>query len=168
MAAEKLRDLSQPIDVGVLDATVAAFFVTGSKEERAAADQILRDLQANPDMWLQVVHILQNTNSLDTKFFALQVLEGVIKYRWNALPVEQRDGMKNYISEVIVQLSSNEASFRSERLYVNKLNVILVQIVKHDWPAKWTSFIPDLVAAAKTSETICENCMAILKVRIFT
>ncbi|KAG7550928.1 Armadillo-type fold [Arabidopsis thaliana x Arabidopsis arenosa] len=163
MAAEKLRDLSQPIDVGVLDATVAAFFVTGSKEERAAADQILRDLQANPDMWLQVVHILQNTKSMDTKFFALQVLEGVIKYRWNALPVEQRDGMKNYISEVIVQLSSNEASFRSERLYVNKLNVILVQIVKHDWPAKWTSFIPDLVAAAKTSETICENCMAILK-----
>ncbi|KAL0843206.1 hypothetical protein Bca101_016451 [Brassica carinata] len=163
MAAEKLRDLSQPIDVAVLDATVAAFFVTGSKEERAAADQILRDLQANPDMWLQVVHILQNTKSMDTKFFALQVLEGVIKYRWNALPVEQRDGMKNYISEVIVQLSSNEASFRSERLYVNKLNVILVQIVKHDWPAKWTSFIPDLVAAAKTSETICENCMIILK-----
>uniref|UniRef100_M4CQ93 Importin N-terminal domain-containing protein n=1 Tax=Brassica campestris TaxID=3711 RepID=M4CQ93_BRACM len=163
MAAEKLRDLSQPIDVGVLDATVSAFFVTGSKEERAAADQILRDLQANPDMWLQVVHILQNTKSMDTKFFALQVLEGVIKYRWNALPVEQRDGMKNYISEVIVQLSSNEASFRSERLYVNKLNVILVQIVKHDWPAKWTSFIPDLVAAAKTSETICENCMIILK-----
>jgi len=33
-----------------------------------------------------------------------QVLEGVIKYRWNALPVEQRDGMKNYISDVIVQV----------------------------------------------------------------
>jgi hypothetical protein len=34
-----------------------------------------------------------------------QVLEGVIKYRWNALPVEQRDGMKNFISDVIVQVS---------------------------------------------------------------
>lgn len=33
MAAEKLRDLSQPIDVGVLDATVAAFYGTGSKDE---------------------------------------------------------------------------------------------------------------------------------------
>ncbi|XP_022744972.1 protein EXPORTIN 1A-like isoform X3 [Durio zibethinus] len=172
MAAERLRDLSQPIDVSLLDATVAAFYGTGSKEERAHADQILRDLQNNPDMWLQVVHILQQTKSLNTKFFALQgaffpsylqVLEGVIKYRWNALPVEQRDGMKNYISEVIVQLSSNEASFRAERLYVNKLNIILVQILKHDWPARWQSFIPDLVAAAKTSETICENCMAILK-----
>ncbi|XP_042007739.1 protein EXPORTIN 1A [Salvia splendens] len=163
MAAEKLRDLSQPMDVSLLDATVAAFYGTGSKEERAAADHILRDLQNNPDMWLQVVHILSSTQSLNTKFFALQVLEGVIKYRWNALPVEQRDGMKNYISEVIVKLSSDEVSFRRERLYVNKLNIILVQILKHEWPARWTSFIPDLVAAAKTSETICENCMAILK-----
>ncbi|KAJ4958081.1 hypothetical protein NE237_025192 [Protea cynaroides] len=163
MAAEKLRDLGQPIDVALLDATVAAFYGTGSKEERTAADQILRELQNNPDMWLQVVHILQKSKNLNTKFFALQVLEGVIKYRWNALPVEQRDGMKNYISEVIVQLSSNETSFRRERLYVNKLNIILVQILKHEWPARWRNFIPDLVSAAKTSETICENCMAILK-----
>ncbi|KAF3964144.1 hypothetical protein CMV_011539 [Castanea mollissima] len=88
MAAEKLRDLSQPIDVALLDATVAAFYGTGSKEERTAADQILRDLQNNPDMWLQVMHILQNTKNLNTKFFALQVLERVIKYRWNALPME--------------------------------------------------------------------------------
>ncbi|KAL6541435.1 Exportin-1 [Orobanche gracilis] len=163
MAAEKLRDLSQPIDVALLDATVAAFYGTGSKEERTAADHILRDLQSNADMWLQVVHVLSNTQSLNTKFFALQVLEGVIKYRWNALPVEQRDGMKNYISEVIVKLSSDEMSFRQEKLYVNKLNIILIQILKHEWPTRWRSFIPDLVAAAKTSETICENCMAILK-----
>ncbi|XP_057450161.1 protein EXPORTIN 1A-like [Lotus japonicus] len=163
MAAEKLRDLSQPIDVPLLDATVAAFYGTGSKEQRTAADQILRDLQNNPDMWLQVMHILQNTQNLNTKFFALQVLEGVIKYRWNALPLEQRDGMKNFISDIIVQLSGNEASFRMERLYVNKLNIILVQILKHEWPLRWRSFIPDLVSAAKTSETICENCMAILK-----
>ncbi|KAL2556439.1 Protein EXPORTIN 1A [Forsythia ovata] len=163
MAAEKLRDLSQPIDVALLDATVAAFYGTGSKEERTTADHILRDLQNIPDMWLQVVHILSNTQNLNTKFFALQVLEGVIKYRWNALPAEQRDGMKNYISDVIVKLSSDEISFRRERLYVNKLNTTLVQILKHEWPARWQSFVPDLVAAAKTSETICENCMAILK-----
>ncbi|KAH0454235.1 hypothetical protein IEQ34_016159 [Dendrobium chrysotoxum] len=164
MAAEKLRDLSKPIDVSLLDATVAAFYGTGSKEERAAADHILRELQNNQDMWLQVVHILQNSQNLNTKFFALQVLEGVIKYRWNALPTEQRDGIKNYISDLIVQLSSNEVSYRREKLYVNKLNIILVQVLKHEWPARWQSFIPDLVTAAKSSETICENCMAILKV----
>ena len=41
--------------------------------QRNAADQILRELQNNPDMWLQVMHILQNTQNLNTKFFALQV-----------------------------------------------------------------------------------------------
>ena len=33
IASEKLRDLSRPIDVPLLDATVAAFYGTGSKEE---------------------------------------------------------------------------------------------------------------------------------------
>lgn len=33
MAAEKLRDFSQPIDVPLLDATVDAFYGTGSKEQ---------------------------------------------------------------------------------------------------------------------------------------
>ncbi|OIT27334.1 protein exportin 1a [Nicotiana attenuata] len=90
-------------------------------------------------------------------------------YKWHmvlkgvTLPVEQRDGRKNYISEVIVKLSSDEASLRREKLYVSKLNITLAHILKHEWPARWRSFLPDLVAAAKTSEIICENCMTILK-----
>ena len=40
---------------------------------------------------------------------------------------------------------------------------MLVQILKHDWPARWGSFVPDLVGAAKQSESLCENCMNILK-----
>ncbi|CAK9231678.1 unnamed protein product [Sphagnum troendelagicum] len=161
--AEKLLDFTQPFDVGLLDATVAAFYGTGSKHERAAAERVLRQLQEHPDTWTRVVAVLQNSQNLNSKFYALRVLEGVIKYRWNALPVEQRDGIKNYISDLIVQLSSNEVSFRTERLYVNKLNIILVQVLKHEWPARWPRFIPDLVSAAKSSETLCENCMVILK-----
>ncbi|KAI5407904.1 hypothetical protein KIW84_053953 [Lathyrus oleraceus] len=159
-----MDDLKPVTHLFAVDITLASgikLLRQGFNYLRSAADSILRDLQENPDMWLQVMHILQNTQNLNTKFFALQVLEGVIKYRWNALPAEQRDGMKNFISDII--LSSNEASFRAERLYVSKLNIILVQILKHEWPARWRSFIPDLVSAAKTSETICENCMAILK-----
>ena len=37
------------------------------------------------------------------------------------------------------------------------------QILKSDWPSKWQSFIPDIVAASKTSETLCENTMRILR-----
>ncbi|CAN1317306.1 Protein EXPORTIN 1A [Linum perenne] len=41
--------------------------------------------------------------------------------------------------------------------------MILVQILKHEWPSRWQRFIPDLVAISKGSETVCENCMTILK-----
>jgi len=48
------------------------------------------------------------------------------------------------------------------------LTFVKEQILKHEWPARWKSFIPDLVSAARTSETICENCMAILKVSVYS
>lgn len=38
-----------------------------------------------------------------------------------------------------------------------------MDILKQDWPHKWPSFIPDIVGASKTNETLCENSMAILR-----
>ena len=58
----------------------------------------------------------------------LQILEEAIKYRWGALPEEQRQGIRNYISNLIIKISSSEASFRSEKVFLNKLNIILVQV----------------------------------------
>jgi hypothetical protein len=62
-------------------------------------------------------------------------------------------------------MSSDEATFRRDRTYISKLNTILVAVLKQEWPARWPTFISDLVAAAKSSETLCENCMHILKAR---
>ena len=42
-------------------------------------------------------------------------------YNWRAM-------LNSFVNDFSLQLSGNEASFRSERLYVNKLNVILVQV----------------------------------------
>lgn len=46
---------------------------------------------------------------------------------------------------------------------MGKLNMVLVQILKQDWPDRWPSFLPDIVAASKTNETLCENSMHVLK-----
>ena len=51
----------------------------------------------------------------------------------------------------------------SSQVYLNKLNLILVEILKQDWPHKWPSFIPDIVGASRTSESLCENSMHILR-----
>jgi exportin-1 len=49
-------------------------------------------------------------------------------------------------------------------LVLTRMHMALVQVLKHEWPARWPRFIPDLVSAAKSSESLCENCMVILKV----
>ena len=90
-------------------------------------------------------------------------MEDLIRLRWGALPVEQREAIRNYISNVIIKMCSDEATCRTEKVFLNKLNVILVHILKHDWPSKWPSFIPDIVQASKSGETLCENSMHVLR-----
>lgn len=52
---------------------------------------------------------------------------------------------------------------KQERVLLNKLNLILVQVLKQEWPKNWPTFISELVASSRTSIPLCENNMAILK-----
>lgn len=136
---------------------------SGNDQQRTAAEKLLLEFQEHPQAWTRVDTILEVSQNQPTKYFALQILENVIRFKWGALPLEQREGIKNYLSNLIIKYSTTEELFRRESTFVNKLNILLVQILKHDWPARWKSFIPDLVAASRTSETLCENSMKILK-----
>lgn len=60
-------------------------------------------------------------------------------------------------------MSSSEDVIRKEKVFLQKLNLTLVQVLKQEWPHNWPSFIPDLVGSSKTSEALCENNMQILK-----
>lgn len=52
---------------------------------------------------------------------------------------------------------------KRERMLLNKMNLILVKILKNEWPKNWPSFIPDIVSASRTNMSLCENNMVILK-----
>ena len=60
-------------------------------------------------------------------------------------------------------MSSDEQTMNREKLFISKLNLTLVQILKQEWPQNWPTFINDLVGSSKTSEILCENNMQILK-----
>ena len=76
---------------------------------------------------------------------------------------EQREGIKNDVVLKVFSMSSDEAAMNSEKVFIAKLNLTLVQILKHEWPHNWSSFILDLVGSSKSSELLCENNMQILK-----
>jgi exportin-1 len=60
-------------------------------------------------------------------------------------------------------MSSDEELMAREKVFIGKLNLTLVEILKQEWPHNWPSFITDLVGSSKTSEVLCENNMKILK-----
>ena len=95
-----------------------------------------------------------------------------------------------YIVGLIIKTSSSPELMEKERTYLNKLNLILVSILKRqleslilfnssvrtgkddqfsslfifrEWPKNWESFIPDIIGASKTNESLCQNNMVILK-----
>ncbi|KAK6636151.1 Exportin-1 [Polyplax serrata] len=160
--ATKLLDFSKKLDINLLDDIVKCMY-SGSGEQQKLAQEILTHLKGHPEAWTRVDTILEYSSNLETKYYALQILEQVIKTRWKVLPRNQCDGIKKYIVALIIKISSDPESLERDKMYLNKLNMILVQILKREWPKNWETFITDIVGASKTNESLCQNNMAILK-----
>lgn len=161
-AASHLLDFSKPFDTALLDQLVAIAY-DGSNSNRKAAEDFLIRMRENPDMWKRAADILDSSKQLNSIFFALQVLAEAISSRWKILPLDHREGVKNYIVGKIMTLSSTEASLKAHKTYLDRLNLTLIEILKQDWPNNWPTFISDIVGSSKSSESVCENNMKILR-----
>ncbi|KAJ3364030.1 Karyopherin transporter [Allomyces javanicus] len=155
-------DFSAPLNVDLLDRVVTTFYA-GRGQEQAAAQRILTEFQNHPEAWTRADVMLETSKTMQTKYLALQVLERLIQTRWKILQQEQRDGIKGYIVNRVIQLSSVDVLPKNDRAFLAKLNLVLVQILKQDWPHAWPNFISEIVAASRSSVPLCENNMAILK-----
>ena len=56
------------------------------------AQEVLTTLKEHPDAWTRVDTILEYSSNQQTKYYALQILENVIKTRWKVLPRPQCEG----------------------------------------------------------------------------
>ncbi|ETV92091.1 hypothetical protein, variant 4 [Aphanomyces invadans] len=158
----KLLDMNAPLDVAMLDEVVACM-QNPNNPHHAMANEIMVAFQGHQDSWTRVSQILETSTYQPTKYFGLQILEDAIKYKWFIMPKEQREGIKQYIVGKILTLAADETTMRKERLFINKLNLVLVQVLKHEWPKNWPTFITDICTSSQKSEVLCENNMLILK-----
>jgi exportin-1 len=161
MASLPYLDQNAPFtaeSVQVLDKLVSAM---GSSQpnERNYAVQALKEIKETHNLWIHVDTIIENAKNSDTKFFALSILDHVISTAWNAVPSDQKAGIKNYIIKLVIENTSSQVSTH----FLNKLNLVLVQIVKREWTTTWRSFIPEICSASKSSQPLCENTLNILK-----
>eukprot|EP00397_Hematodinium_sp_SG-2012_P001766 GEMP01001771.1.p1 GENE.GEMP01001771.1~~GEMP01001771.1.p1 ORF type:complete len:1108 (+),score=186.25 GEMP01001771.1:155-3478(+) len=133
-----------------------------STNERTCANKVLNDLKSSEGSWRIVDTILAQSTDVNTKFFALQILEETIATRWKMFSAEEQRGIRNYVIGVTVKLSSDEGLAQSQATFLTKLNKTLIQIVKQEWPEGWPTFIEEICGAAKTAQPLCENNLKIL------
>ncbi|ERF74905.1 Exportin-1 [Endocarpon pusillum Z07020] len=150
------------ISISELDNTVRAFY-EGKGEVQKQAQQKLTEFKSNPDAWLMVDKILQEATYLPTKYAGLQVLDDVIMTRWKVLPRDQCQGIRNFVVDQIIGASQSEESLKQQRLFVDKLDLTLVNILKQEWPHNWPTFINEIISSCHSSLSICENNMSILR-----
>lgn len=133
-----------------------------SHNERTCANKVLNDLKSSEGSWRIVDTILSQSTDVNTKFFALQILEETIATRWKMFSSKERSGIRNYVINVTVKLSSDDALSQSQATFLTKLNKTLIQIVKQEWPEGWPNFIEEICGAARTKQCLCENNLKIL------
>eukprot|EP00697_Spironema_sp_BW2_P008391 gnl/Spiro4/22978_TR11344_c0_g2_i1.p1 gnl/Spiro4/22978_TR11344_c0_g2~~gnl/Spiro4/22978_TR11344_c0_g2_i1.p1 ORF type:complete len:1100 (+),score=248.77 gnl/Spiro4/22978_TR11344_c0_g2_i1:73-3372(+) len=156
-----LRDDELP-DVGMLDELMSCF-CRGSGPQFEIANRVLTIFAEQPASWTKVDHIINCTQNPATRVYAMGILSSCIKKRWRIIPLPQRVGIKDFVVGLVIRLSSSSEELHSDKPFINKLNECLVEILKHDWPSNWNQFIPEICSASRSSATLCENNMSILK-----
>jgi len=76
---------------------------------------------------------------------------------------EAGPGIRNFVVQFIIQSSQSPDDLKNNKTLLNKLNLVLVSILKQEWPHNWPTFINEIVSACHSSLSICENNMTILR-----
>ena len=144
-----------------------------SHPHRAQANTLLMQLKSSNDhqadnnghnnLWMKADLIIEKAHTPTCQFFGLSILDDCIQTRWKILPPNQRQGIRDFVVGKIIDISKDDQRLHREKVLISKLNITLVAILKQEWPHNWPTFISELVTASKTSESICENNMQILK-----
>jgi exportin-1 len=158
---EKILDFNEPLNVDLFDQVVNCMY-SGNPMEMQAAQRVLTQFQQHPNSWTRVTQIMAQAKNFQSKYIALQVLEQVIQFKWKILPPQEQEGIKVFIVGTVINSAKDENILR-QKVFMNKLNEVLVQIVKQEWPHNWRNFIPDIVQSSRTDENLCQNNMNILK-----
>ena len=93
---------------------------------------------------------------------ALSILETCIKTRWKILAPNSKKGIKGFVESLVVKLAQ-DGNLGEMGPFLTKLNTVLIEIIKREWPHNWPGFVSQVVEVSKKSEIVCANNMNLLR-----
>ncbi|XP_041920713.1 exportin-5 [Alosa sapidissima] len=94
------------------------------------------------------------------RHFGLQILEHVIKFRWNNMSPQEKVHLKNCAMEL---LSKGTYPILMEESHIkDALSRIIVEMIKREWPQNWPDMLKELETLTTLGEAQAELVMLIL------
>ncbi|XP_074945316.1 exportin-5 isoform X3 [Phalacrocorax aristotelis] len=104
--------------------------------------------------------LAEKTQTAIVRHFGLQILEHVVKFRWNNMPRLEKVYLKNNVMGLI---SNGTQSILEEESHIKDvLSRIVVEMIKREWPQHWPDMLKELDTLSKQGETQTELVMFIL------
>ncbi|KAJ0067114.1 hypothetical protein NL108_012836, partial [Boleophthalmus pectinirostris] len=104
--------------------------------------------------------LADKAHSAVIRHFGLQVLEHVIKYRWNNMAQHEKVQLKECAMQL---LSSGTRSVLEEESHIKDvLSRITVEMIKREWPQHWPDMLKEMEALTSQGEAQTELVMLIL------
>ena len=119
-----------------------------------------------PDSFRIVDQVLESSHSLQLKVYALNLFSSFVSTNWESLSSDNQIQLRNFIATYIYNVASlpDDQISKDDRNYLLRYsNIVLINVLKYEWPEKWENFIPDLLQAAGSSPIMCENSFLILR-----
>lgn len=135
-----LLNTSVPFDenkLQILEQVVSVFYKTSNNTEvsvflkkRQTADKIMNEFKMLSDSWMYCDMILNKSQSLYTRVFALIILEDLIKSKWNLLSHDQKLGIRNFLVDLLIKNVTDDTLNANNQAFINKLNQNIVLVIK--------------------------------------
>uniref|UniRef100_A0A8C5RVH3 Exportin 5 n=1 Tax=Laticauda laticaudata TaxID=8630 RepID=A0A8C5RVH3_LATLA len=104
--------------------------------------------------------LAEKSQTAIVRHFGLQILEHVVKFRWNTMGRLEKVFLKN---NVMALISNGTQNILEEESHIKDvLSRIVVEMIKREWPQHWPDMLKELDTLSEEGETQTELVMFIL------
>eukprot|EP01126_Amoeba_proteus_P048877 TRINITY_DN5672_c0_g1_i13.p1 TRINITY_DN5672_c0_g1~~TRINITY_DN5672_c0_g1_i13.p1 ORF type:complete len:1193 (-),score=217.68 TRINITY_DN5672_c0_g1_i13:422-4000(-) len=150
-------DLKQETLKRVVEAVKVANNEFSTPEQRKLAQGVCDDFRELQDVFWYAFHLMHPSNEPLIRHFGENVVEHVIKTRWNKYPAPQRNEIKNSLLNL---LAAGTGDVLEEQVFVkHKSTAIVVEVAKREWPVTWKTLFDDIINISKKGDRQLELAM---------
>ena len=155
---EQLLAPGAAIDVETFNGLAASF----QNQRGACGDDVRRfmsELNDREDFWLTAHRIFLDSQDAVGKFLAATFLLNGIRARWNLVGAAEHEEMKSVFFRTLCEWPANGVT----PLLLDRLNMVVIEVMKYEWPGNWKNFILDLIDASNRNQEVCKNSLKLLQ-----